>query len=183
MMQAVVTVLVALITVFFSGILLESYKRHRDRQGVAAVLGAEITSILHITERGCVIENFAALLPLLDEGTNVPFPQVYTMEPSYGPIFERNIEKIGLLSTDVSVQVVKFYGYIFGLRSALRNLVSGAWEEHPRAANIKAAQIRSGLMLWSEATTIATPLVTNLRAISSEAWRPFPAFHKQWLRT
>jgi hypothetical protein len=56
------------------GILLEAYKRNRDREGFALALAGEIFSLLHITEQRQVAQGYASLLPKLDAGTDVKMP-------------------------------------------------------------------------------------------------------------
>jgi hypothetical protein len=54
------------------GVVIEAYKRRRDRQGTASALAGEISSILFITERRGYVAFFEGILPRLDAGENVP---------------------------------------------------------------------------------------------------------------
>jgi hypothetical protein len=57
-----------IITVIFSGILLESYKRHRDLQGTASAVAGEIYSIIYMTEKRQTAAHFGVLLARLEAG-------------------------------------------------------------------------------------------------------------------
>jgi hypothetical protein len=162
--------LVGAATAVLAGIPLEHYKRHRDRRGTAAVIAGEIAALLHVTERGNTIENFRTIQKALEAGKDVPIPEVYTVEPTYGPIFEKLIDKLGLLPVDVAERVVQFYGYLIGIRAVLKNLFSGAWDEMPDPKRTKAGQIAVGLALWADASAVARPLIDELRTIAAEPW-------------
>jgi len=114
-----------------------------------------------------LFENLAAIL---ETGHDVPLGQFHTLDPAYGPIFEKNIEKLGLLSTDLAERTVLFYGYLIAVRASLRNLANGAWDNLPHTALRKASEIRSGIRVWRDAEAIATPLVFDLRKIANESW-------------
>src|SRR5277367_4150652 len=80
--QITVTILAALMSVFFSGILLESYKRHRDLQGVASALAGEIYSIIQITQRREHPKTFAMLLANLEADQTIDWADVTGGDPS-----------------------------------------------------------------------------------------------------
>jgi len=137
----------AVIGAVVTGVPLEHYKRHRDRQGVAAVLASEISSLVHIIEVSSTISQFEFLLSVLDK-QNVPIPKFYAVDPTYGPIFEKNIEKLGLLPVAMADRVVRFYTYLLTVRAVIKNLAGGVWESVPDPAKAKAASIRAGLKTW-----------------------------------
>lgn len=66
MSQVIAGLLGALLTVLFSGIVLELYKRHRDLQGVASAVAGEIYSIIHMIEKRETAKHFARLLAQLE---------------------------------------------------------------------------------------------------------------------
>jgi hypothetical protein len=82
MIQAFAVIIGAVLTVFFSGIFLESYKRHRDLQGVASAIAGEIYSIIHLTERREHPKLFAGLLAQLEAGVSVDWPDITGGDPS-----------------------------------------------------------------------------------------------------
>jgi hypothetical protein len=157
-----VTVSVAVLAIA-GGIINERYKRHKDMVAVAAVLHADISALCMITVETGNVRNFEALAELLEDGQNVPFPQIVIPELTQGPIFHAHIDKIGLLQADNARDVILFYEYLVGIRFTLKNLVAGAWEAQPGATAIKAAQIRNGLRFWAQCTDIADRLLPALQ--------------------
>lgn len=159
----------AVITVVLSGICLESYKRHRDRQGVASAISGEIYSILHMQEKRQHARFFAALLPRLDAGEQVPFPNVVGDDPpKLDPVVEKHIDRIGLLPDNVPERITTFYTYLRGIRVDLINLTKGVFPEPAVQANI----IRADLALWGDTEQLGAGLGVELRTIASEDWWP-----------
>lgn len=170
--SVLLSALIGAIAAILTGVPLEHYRRHRDRQGSAAVLAAEIAALLHVFSRNDASKKFEALLPILDSGKDVQLPTMYTVNPEFGPIFEKNIDKLGLLPVDVADRIVRFYSYLVGIRALIKNLIDSSWKDLDPAiiVKIKAAWIRSGIALWKDAETLAKPLVDDLRKIAAEPW-------------
>jgi hypothetical protein len=156
------------------GIINERYKRHRDRVAVAAVLHADISALRAITLATGNVQNFEALANLLEQGQDIPFPQVLIPEMSQGPIFHAYIDKIGLLRAADAQDVILFYEYLVGIRFTLKNLVAGAWDGQPQSVAIKAAQIRNGLRFWSQCADIADRLLPALQRTARQQFTALP---------
>ena len=68
-MTAALTALLGVILgAILSGVLLESYKRHRDRQGTASALAGELFSILQMSHRRNYAATFTHFATELDAG-------------------------------------------------------------------------------------------------------------------
>lgn len=168
-------------TALVAGVPLEHYKRHRDRQGAAAVLVAEISAQIHISEETKSVETFRAFHAKLKSGVNITLPSgLYTAPPEYGPIFEKQIDKLGLLPPPVSARVVEFYGYLIGARTSIRNLVNGAFDGRPDETQMKAAFVQTGLSSWDRATKLADTLIPELHALADESWPLWRPFRNAW---
>ncbi|MGD0106075.1 MAG: hypothetical protein ABSC06_18850 [Rhodopila sp.] len=165
--QITATVLVALISVVFSGILLESYKRHRDLQGVASALAGEIFSIIHISQKREHARQFALLLANLEAGQIVNWPDITGGDPSQNdPVVKSQAERIGLLPNNIPERIATFYHHMRGIRIDIVNLSKGVFKE----PKIQAAIIRADLMMWDDAVRIGNDLWRDLRNISTEHW-------------
>ncbi len=160
----------AVITAIVGGIPLENYRRHRDRNSTAVILAAEIDALLLITERDCIVEQFEAILRVLDAGKDIETPRMYVEVPQFGPIFETHIEKLGLLSPDLSGRLVRFYHLLIGVRASLHNFVETSWPAGAEGTKMKAANLRAGIAMWLDAEKLGKPLVADLRAAPSRWW-------------
>src|SRR5579862_6322751 len=160
-----------------AGVPLEHYKRHRDRQGAAAVLAAEIGAQIRVTEQNKTVETFTTFHTKLKAGNNISLPSgLHTAAPEFGIIFDKQIDKLGLLPPDVAARVVEFYVYLVGVRASLRNLLGGNFDDRADAAQMKAAFVETGLAAWDRAANIAATLMPELNSLARQPWlrwRPF----------
>jgi predicted DNA-binding ribbon-helix-helix protein len=167
LVQVIGAVLVALISVFFSGILLESYKRHRDRQGVASALAGEIFSIIHMAQRREHAKHFAFILATLESGEKVSWPDITGGDPSQDdPVVKSQMDRLGFLPDNIPERIVTFYTYMRGIRIDIANLSKGAFRE-PR---IEAEIIRADLIVWDDAVRLGNDLWRDLRNIATQPW-------------
>ncbi|MBV9858576.1 MAG: hypothetical protein JO038_00505 [Alphaproteobacteria bacterium] len=162
--------LAAVITVVLSGICLESYKRHRDRQGVASAIGGEIYSILNMQRKRQTARFFATLLQRLDSGEKVDIPDLGGgNDPlKIDPVVDKHIDRLGSLPDNMPERIATFYTYLRGIRVDLANLSRGVFTEPTAQANI----IRADLALWADAEHLGTSLGSDLRRIATESWWP-----------
>jgi hypothetical protein len=156
-----------IITVIFSGILLESYKRHRDLQGTASAVAGEIYSIIHMTEKRQTAAHFGVLLARLEAGEKVEFPDITGGDPpKIDPVIEKHLDRIGLLPHNLPERIATFYTYLRGIRIDLANLYKGQFSD----PKIQAGVIRADLVLWAETIQLGNTLWVDLRTISAKVW-------------
>jgi hypothetical protein len=168
-MTGYTTVLAALITVLFAGIALESYKRHRDLQGVASALAGEIFSIVHISRKREHAKSFAMLLANLRAGQSIEWPDVTGGDPTQDdPVVKNNLDRVGLLPHNIPERIATFYSYMRGIRVDIANLSKGAFKDANAQANI----ISADLVIWDEASKLADDLWRDLRNIAATPWPP-----------
>jgi hypothetical protein len=163
--------LAAVITVVLSGIVLMSFKRHLDRQGVASAIGGEIYSILHMEEKRQTAHYFASLLPRLHAGEHLTYPDLTggASDPQkLPPIFEKNIDKVGLLPENLPERVVTFHTYLRGIQVDTWNLVKGTFPEPAAQANV----IQADLALWGDAQQLGASIGVELRRLATTKWWP-----------
>jgi hypothetical protein len=168
-MTGYAAILAALITVLFAGIALESYKRHRDLQGVASALAGEIFAIVHISRKREHAKNFAILLANLRAGQTIEWPDVTGGDPSQDdPIIKSSLDRVGLLPSNIPERIATFYSYMRGIRIDIMNLSKGTFKDPHAQANI----ISADLVIWDEASKLADDLWRDLRNIAATPWPP-----------
>jgi hypothetical protein len=167
MSQVVAALFGALLTVLFSGILLESYKRHRDLQGTASAVAGEIYSIIHMSEKRQTAAHFAMLLTRLEAGEEVEFPDITGGDPpKIDPVIEKHLDRVGLLPHNLPERIATFYTYVRGIRIDVVNLAKGEFSD----PKIQAGVIRADLVLWAEAVQLGNSLWADLRTVAAKVW-------------
>ena len=167
MSQAVAALIGVMLTVVFSGIFLESYKRHRDQQGVASAVAGEIYSLIYITDKRQTPKQFAFLLSQLEAGIKIEWPDITGSDPGEDdPVVRRNWEKIGLLPGNLPERIATFYTYLKGIRLDVRNLAKGTFKD-PIA---QAAIVRADLLIWADSIELGNALWSDLRRIAAAPW-------------
>ncbi|MGB8275699.1 MAG: hypothetical protein WCF16_10580 [Alphaproteobacteria bacterium] len=168
-------VVIGALAVVSAGLLVEDYKRHRDRQGTASALAGEIQSILHMTEKRNYVLWFTRIATELESGLDVTVPDIGAQPGKLDPIVDRHIDRLGLLSGDVPERLAIFYSALNGIRLDLFKMASGkldTGEEPQQVRGRKAVLIREDLSLWDETEPLGKALVTDLRKIAGELWQP-----------
>jgi hypothetical protein len=167
MSQVFAALLGALVTVIFSGILLESYKRHRDLQGTASAIAGEIYSIIHMSEKRQHAAHFAMLLTRLEAGEKAEFPNITGGDPpNIDPVIEKHLDRVGLLPHNLPERIATFYTYMRGIRIDLVNLAKGEFSD----PKIQAGVIRADLVLWGDAVQLGNSLWAELRNLAGKVW-------------
>ncbi len=131
------------------------------------VLAAEIQSLITVGKIAAVdIEANIETLSSVDfRGTDI-----YTVEPTYAPVYEKSIERMGLLTRQDADDVVNFYGHLLGVRAGIRNLFRSGFAGLPNAQAGQHASAKKTLELWEKAQDLGGPLIVRLNAVSSETW-------------
>jgi hypothetical protein len=142
------------------GLLLEAYKRRRDRRGTASALAGEIASILFMAERRRYVEFFTGILPQLNAGVDVPIAKFGPGGDYRDPVVDRFLDKIGLLSGDLPERIVRFYSILTGIRRDLERMANGELN-----AAGKASVIAEDLAIWQEAVALGNQLMADLRRV------------------
>ena len=166
MSQVLAALLGAIITAFFSGVILESYKRHRDLQGVASAIAGEIYSLIHIVEKRQTAAHFARLLAELEAGRDVDWTDVTGGDPAQDdPVVKSHLERLGSLPRNIPERIATFYTYLRGIRIDIQNLSRGVFKDQRTQAFI----IRADLLLWADAAQLGTSLWTDLRQVATSS--------------
>jgi hypothetical protein len=131
-------------------ILLELYKRHDDRRGVAAAIAGEISGILFSATTRNLPAYFTNLVPLL-KLSNPPNPLwVYydeNIKPT--PVLDAYLKRIGSLGGRFPERVAQFYTLYNSIIVTTRLVAGGSLNAQPVAA---ALQIEGALGIWARAS-------------------------------
>ena len=167
---------------FLSGPLLESYKRHRDRQGVASALAGEIFAILHMTEKRKYVQSFEFDLAELKAGRDRVIENIIgDTHSKLDPVIDKHIDKLGLLTgkSKTPERITTFYTFLQGIRIDLSRLATAEFEGKIKE---KAFIIEEDLALWKETAILGSDICKELGRISEEKWWPVRFFDTQWNR-
>ena len=176
-MAGLVGALIGAIAVFGSGILVEGYERHRDRQGIASALAGEIAGALYMSHRRKYAEYFEKIvLPQLTLGQNVVVPKMVSVEgflrlEDAFPVIGKYLDKLGLLPISLPERIVKFYQFVLGIRLDIQRLAAGEFDADLAR---KAGIIKEDLDLWKETVILGDQLVSDLRKVARSRFIHFP---------
>ena len=175
MEQTLIGLIGVILGAILSGVFLESYKRHHDRQGTASAIAGEIHSILHFTQRQHHVDHldwFRNALVRLENGEQVNIPEIFAPPVQIDPVFAEYLDEIGSLRGTLPERITTFYTNLMSIRHDIRNLVDGKLDGD---LAFKAAMIREDLALWEETCRAGLALRDDLRAIAAASW---PSWNK-----
>ena len=157
-----------LVACFTFGGLAEHYRRHRDRRSVATMLAAEVRWML---ETGATGEQ-----SMVDMTANLPriaqfdFSEMYTFDPTYAPVYEKSIDRIGLLPAEIAADIVSFFGLMTAVRIQVRNFISITPGMYPNVTAARQFHIDLGMRHWAQARDLAPQILTRLDKEARRAW-------------
>src|SRR5690349_12349192 len=122
----------------------ESYKRHRDRRSTAAAIAGEVSAITKRAAMGKTAEHYEHLLRMAERGEKLAFPKLHRDPVAFDPVYEKHLDKIGLLDPDVVMSAAAFYNYLQGLRVFQAAIADGTI---PAAPNV----IKEMIDIWNAA--------------------------------
>lgn len=141
----------------------EWYKRRLDARSAASALAAEIWSLVEHAKQHKLIDTLRIMEANLAGGVDQKFPKLFMIEPSYGIIFERSIDKMGMFPADLTDQVVMAYGSLVAFRATFKNLIDGVWDDQENALTKKRTQIIALIGLLEKGEKFQEELVPRLR--------------------
>ena len=100
---------------FSSSFLTEYYKRYRDRRALAFALRGEIRA--HLSAFPTLTKIFTNFADMAVREDPVP---LFPFEPPPDPIYEKSVDKLGLLEGDFPERLAYFYARLNGLRRVLK---------------------------------------------------------------
>jgi hypothetical protein len=169
MLATLAALLGVIIGALLSGVGLESYKRHRDRQGLASALAGEIFAILHMTSKRNHVVWFTAMAKQLEADQPVKIPDIVQRPLQLDPVIASLVDRLGLLGANLPERITTFYHYVNGVRLDIVNLVDGKFDHDLKQ---KANLIREDLALWDETIKLGGDIRKDLHRIAEESWWP-----------
>jgi hypothetical protein len=167
MLAALTALLGVIVGTILSGVGLENYKRHKDRQGTASAIAGEIFGILQMSDRRQYVALFTAFLAELDAGRDVAIPPIIHADQDLDPVVKAYMQHVGLLGGDLPERVVTFYQQVAGVRIDMVRLSNGTFGTDMAP---KAHIIREDLALWNETVALGNAIRDDLHAIVQEPW-------------
>ena len=175
LLPSIVTASVALLgasLAILSSYALESYKRHRDMQGIAGAIHGEISAIVRMTKESNIVEN----LSIIKYNVNSTNPKLNGMSsaiPNYHPVYDKIADKIGVLPADIPEKVSMFYNYLFGFRRSASEIFTGFYDKAEFSKEIKSSMLEYSLLLIKDSMKLADVILPELQKISKEKWFKF----------
>lgn len=133
----------------------------RERKSLAVAIGAEIRAVIETAEMRDYEAHFRAYLENWKQGKGIDsHPTIVglrTMEDARtDQVFDTNIDKLGLLGSDVAAEVVRFYGILKGIKVDLVEI-----SNEPRIAS-RIKLLEEDLELWQMAKQLGKGLQDRL---------------------
>ena len=145
------------IAIFGGGLAVESYKRNRDRAGMALALAGAIDALLSLIEMRNMAEEFIRVLPELDAGIAVEFSRLIGENAPFQAITLSYANRLGDLGGDLPFRVARFLTYNEGLQHDLHRL-----DQNRDRPVVQAMLIRNMRPLWETTRELGTSLVADL---------------------
>ena len=156
---------------YFNNFLAEDFRRFRDGQALAGALAGELES--HGEAVPYIKAGLLKLQESIKAGAGMSMPEWPV--PS-SPVFEANVEKVGLLHPDLAKGVAYTYENIRAFRSALHQLSK---HHEARNADWQVGAISGCLFAIGNAEQKGATLVENLKRHAAASYWRRPATLKQ----
>lgn len=125
-----IAIITAFLTAFASlgvGYLIESYKRHRDTTAIAGAILAEVSAILQLFKQLRTEEIYSDLREGMRKMLDVSAPWIPLPDTTFPiTVYEKCADRIGTLGKGPAMEVVRFYNFLNGVRSAHRIALSSS---------------------------------------------------------
>ncbi|MEZ0191021.1 hypothetical protein AB9X41_17515 [Ralstonia solanacearum] len=156
---------------YFNNFLAEDFRRFRDSQAIAGALAGELES------HGEAIPYIKAGLQKIQEavkaGNGISMPE---WPVPNSPVFEANVEKVGLLQPDLAKGVAYVYEQVRAFRSALHQLSK---HHEGRDADWQISAINGCLFAITNAEKKGALLIESLKRHAAASYWKRPATIKQ----
>jgi hypothetical protein len=167
-----IPILVALLTAagtFWGGYLIEGYKRHRDKQALAASILSEVTAILDIQTQLRIEDRYhelrAAMAKAQGEGAAWRGMRSDTMAFPVS-VYEKSADRVGTLGAETASEVVRFYNFVEGFRTGVRIAIG----EGDLPIEGRIATVDFLLSVLASERSRAGELQSRLRAVAGQKW-------------
>jgi hypothetical protein len=147
-----------------SNLLVEAYKRHRDRQGAAAALAASIQATIDLARRRGYVGLFNHYVAELRAGRDVKIPTLVKALGQIDPITDRYIDRLGMFGGALSFEIAYFFSVVIGIRLDLERMGAGEFDGNLGG---KVHVLTEDLQLWQDAERRGIEAARQLRLDAS----------------
>jgi hypothetical protein len=160
---AALTATLTAVGAFVAGWRIEDYKRHRDRQALAAALRSEITVTLQLIR--IAEASFRQTLAEMQDGRVSGLTEDILSFPT--TVYEKCVDRVGTLGESEADGVIQFYNFLNGVRFAERLAFRADAPLDGRITSL------NRLILIASETELSqwTELPDRLRALANRPWR------------
>jgi hypothetical protein len=161
--------LIGAVASLFAVVAREKYARFLDRRSLAAALLSEITSIMRVFEDYKYVELYEQVQEILqraaESGIVAPGNRA---EPTFRTtVYERCADRIGMLGTDEAAAVVRFYGFLNGVRNTVNRAYDASLSMQDRISTLEFLNRQ----LFPNELHRAKALQHKLERVVNQPWR------------
>jgi len=109
---------------------LDHIKQRRDAHNLAHAFRGGIGALLSIVSRRRYVPLIAEKLQAVRRGDRSRL--LLKAKKDYVEIYSKNVDRIGLLHSDLAEKLPRFYTYVNSLLEDVENIESGMWDEVPQ---------------------------------------------------
>lgn len=164
LLTALVTGLIGALAGASSNVFVEIFRRVSDGRALAAILSAEISTLLSIA----AIRNYDAgaeqVLSRLREGQDVPIPNFLGDMEQWIRTYLENTKRLGLLTPSLANRVTQFYLLLQSVGADVSRL---SLEQSPDVAS-KAVFVAETLSVWKSAQESGSQAVEELNTFAAK---------------
>ena len=161
LLKVSIGVLLGALAVYFSTVAHEKRNRRLETQALAAMLSAEIESILLHAKRRNYEEYYKQHLDSFKSRELSSYPSIRGLNENLPEIIAISIDRLGLLGPDLCRELISWYSSLQGIKIDLIELSSGNVHHYEREELIK-----QNLKIWnSEVKGKAPELIHRLKNI------------------
>lgn len=144
--------------IFGGGLVVEAYKRSRDRRGMALALAGAVDALLSLIETRDMVGELIGAHDRLEAGERVTFGSLVGQSQSFWTITMAQATRIGELGGELPFRVSRFLTFSEGLLQDLARL-----EQNADQPQLQAMLIRRMEPVWLQTEALGKQLVSDLR--------------------
>ena len=153
---------------FLSKAYLDAWSRNQEKRSIAAALAGELSAYLILLDAPVSFPAFRAMLALERDARITVFSS-FPSPPVNHPVFDKVVDRIGILSTEDARDVSRIYNVMTNFRLIMAGMSSAAFKGAPDALHF--ARVETLLTLMERELPIARALIDRLnRTANTRAW-------------
>ena len=138
-----------------------AYSRRVEQRALARTLAATISSIIEMTEQLDYENLVMHWITALNNNQDFVIPDILGNGPVRDPFIDRTLDRVGLLHTNTTSDVIQFFIQLESIRMTLMSVSAGKYDGYP---SDKVYILEEVLRLWEETKGLGQKLVRELRA-------------------